>query len=369
MKLTCLQENLSRGLSIVGRAVQMRPSIPILNGIRLSTDSGQLKLTATDLELSIIHWVGARLEKEGALVVPARPFTDLVNALPPGQLSLSVDPESLTLALDNGALRANFRGSSVDEFPVVPMLETESSLAIDAEALRLGLHHVTFAAATDERHPVLTGVLAEFEGKTLTLVAADGIRLAMRTLPLRYPVATRFSVIIPARAMAELARILHTQTVPVQIATTRPHNQILFQLQNTVLNSQLIDGYFPDFRRLILKTYNTRVVLEREALLTTFKQVAIFARNASHLVRLTFVDDALIVSANASQTGEGTKRLSAHVEGNLIEVNFNVRFLIDVLSALDVPQVALELDSPTGAALVKAVGDSAFTYLLMPVRP
>jgi len=370
MKLSCLQENLSKGLSVVGRAVPSRTTMPILSNILLATDHGQLKLAATNLELSVVHWVGARVETEGALTVPARNFIDLVNSLPPDQVDLELDEQTLSLALACGSVKASFRGLAADEFPVVPEPEEGDGFAVEAADLRTGLGHVTFAASTDESHPVLTGVLAEFEGDTLTLAAADGFRLSMRKIPLIQPVPQAFSVIIPARALSELMRITSAQEAPVTISTTHPHNQILFRLSDTVLNSQLIDGNFPDVRRIIPPSYSTRVVLGREDILQACKRAAIFARDVANIVTLSITPGEIVVSADSSESGQGSTRLMANVEGEVseMEIAFNVRFLNDVFSALDVPQIALELNAATNPGVIKAVGDEAFVHVVMPMH-
>ncbi len=367
MKLSCLQENLAKGLSIVGRAVPSRTTMPILGNILLATDHGQLKLAATNLELSVVHWVGARVETDGALTVPARNFIDLVNSLPPDQVDLEMDAATLSLALNCGTVKATFRGISAEEFPVVPEPEQGDGFAVEAAELRKGLTQVTFAASTDESHPVLTGVLAEFEGSTLTLAAADGFRLSMRQIPLIHPVPAAFSVIIPARALSELSRILGGQEEPVNISTTHPHNQVLFKLTDTVLNSQLVDGNFPDVRRIIPSAYRTRVVLGREEILQACKRAAIFARDVANIVTLKIEAGEVVVSADSAESGQGSTRLMANVEGDGLEIAFNVRFLVDVFSALDTPQVALELNASTNPGVVRAVGDEAFIHVVMPM--
>ncbi len=369
MKLSCLQENLSHGLSIVGRAVPSRTTMPILSNILLATDQGQLKLTATNLELSIIHWVGAKVDTQGMLTVPARTLVDLISSLPPDQVSLEMNPEDLSLALKCGTVTASFRGISAEEFPVVPELKDEDGIAVKAEVLQKALEQVTFAASTDESHPVLTGVLAEFEGETLTLASADGFRLSVRQLPLVNPVSHPFKVIIPARALAELMRILSAQEEPVKISTTSTHNQILFRLKHTVLNSQLIDGNFPDYRRIIPQTSTIRVVLGREEWLQACKRAAIFARDVANIVRLKVEPGEMVVSANSAESGQGATQLMASVDGEPLEIAFNVRFLIDVLAALDTPQVALELNTATSPGVIKAIGEEAqFTHVVMPMH-
>jgi DNA polymerase-3 subunit beta len=343
--------------------------MPILGNVLLATDHGQLKLAATNLELGIVHWVGARVETEGAITVPARNFIDLVNSLPPDQVDLEMDPDTLSMNLQCGTVKATFRGISADEFPAVQEGGEGDGIAVEAGDLREGLEEVTFAASTDESHPVLTGVLVEFEGESLTMAAADGFRLSVRHIPMIHPVAHPFSVIVPARALSELERILSGQEEPVTISTTKPHNQILFRLENTVLNSQLIDGNFPDYRRIIPQSHETRVILGREEWLQACKRAAIFARDVANIVRLDIEPGEVVVAAASSESGEGFTRLSANVEGEPLEIAFNVRFLVDVLSALDAPQVALELVSPNNPGVVKAVGDEeVFTHVVMPMH-
>lgn len=368
MRLSCLQENLAKGLSITGRAVPSRTTMPILSNILLATDHGQLRLAATNMELSIVHWVGARVETDGELTVPARSFIDLVNSLPPDQVDLRVEESSLSLALSCGTVKASFRGISAEEFPLVPEPREDDGFSVEAADLRTGLIQVTFAASADESHPVLTGVLAEFEGETMTLAAADGFRLSLRRIPLIHPIPTPFSVIVPARALSELLRILGGLEEPVRVSTTHPHNQILFQMPDTVLNSQLIDGNFPDVRRIIPSGYKTRVVLGREELLQACKRAAIFARDVANIVTISVEPGEIVVSADSAEAGQGSTRLAASVEGNDLEIAFNVRFLIDVLSALNTPQVALEMNSPTNPGVIRAVGDDAFVHVVMPMH-
>jgi DNA polymerase III subunit beta len=368
MRLSCLQENLSKGLGIAGRAVPSRTTMPILGNVLLATDHGQLKLAATNMELSIVHWVGARVETEGEVTVPARNFIDLMNTLPPDQVNLTLEESTLTLELSCGSVQASFRGISADEFPLVPEPDGDSNFAVEAAELNAGLEQVTFAASTDESHPVLTGVLAEFEGQTMTLAAADGFRLSLREIQLIDAVPSAFNVIIPARALQELMRITSGLEEPVKIATTRPHNQVLFQMPGTVLNSQLIDGSFPDVRRIIPASSKTRVVIGREEILQACKRAAIFARDVANIITLRIDEGELTVAADSSESGQGSTRLVASVEGPGLEIAFNVRFLIDVFSALETPQVALELNSPTNPGVVRAVGDDAFIHVVMPMH-
>ena len=184
MKVSCLQENLSKGLSVVGRAVSPRSTLPVLGNVLLATDNGRLKLSATNLEVGINCWIGAKVEEEGATTVPARTFIDLVNALPPERVDMELVERTQTLNLHAGRSEANIKGIDAQEFPLVPVPEGEGGILVEPDELRTAIAQVALAAATDESRPILTGVLTKFEEAQLTLAAADGFRLSVRTVDL-----------------------------------------------------------------------------------------------------------------------------------------------------------------------------------------
>ncbi len=374
MKVSCLQENLSKGLSIVGRAVSPRSTLPVLSNVLLATEAGRLKLSATNLEVGISCWIGAKVDEEGATTVPARTFIDLVNALPPDQVDMELVVRTQTLNLQAGRSEANIKGIDAQEFPLVPAPEGEGGIPIEADVLRTAISQVAFAAATDESRPILTGVLAKFEEEQLTLAAADGFRLSVRTIPLPQPVPDPFSIIIPARALVELGRISGEQEEPIIITVTPTRNQVLFQLTDIVLVSQLIDGNFPDYRQIIPQERMTHSVLETAAFLKACKTALIFARDADHITRLHVKpgDDLspghLIVSATSAETGDDVSELDATVEGDEVEIAFNVKYLIDLLSVVSEPQIALDTTISSSPGVLRPVGDVDYTHVIMPMH-
>jgi DNA polymerase-3 subunit beta len=374
MKVSCLQENLAKGLSVVGRVVSPRSTLPVLGNILLATDAGRLKLSATNLEVGITCWIGAKVEEEGATTVPARTFIDLVNTLPPEQVDMDLVARTQTLNLRAGRSEANVKGIDAQEFPIVPVAEDESGIAIEAEVLRTAVDQVAFAAAADESRPLLTGVYIKFEGSQVTLAAADGFRLSVRTIPLPQLIPDPFSIIVPARALAELGRISGDQKDPIIITVTPTRNQVLFQLTDIVLVSQLIDGNFPDYRQIIPRDRTTHTVMETATLLKACKTALIFARDAAHISRLhvkpgtDLTPGHVIVSATSAETGDDVSELDATVEGEEIEIAFNVRYLIDVLSVLGTPQVALDTTTSSSPGVVRPVGDTDYTHVIMPMH-
>lgn len=376
MRVSCLQENLAKGLSIVGRSVSTRTTLPILSNVLLATDNGRLKLSATNLELSINCWLAAKVEEEGAITIPARLLTEFVNSLPPERIDLILDESTQTLNTRCANFEANLKGIDAQEFPGVPGLGSGSEIIrLDPVALKQSINQVTFAAATDESRPVLTGVLAQFGPHHLTMDAADGFRLSRKTLPLTHSIDEKFEVIIPARALSELARIMGEQDEPIQVAITPSRNQILFHLKDIDLVSQLHEGRFPDLAQIIPKTYATRAILETRSFLKAVRVSHLFARDAANIVKLDVApgDGGLLggritLAATSQDLGDNVSALEASVYGEAVEIAFNAKYLMDVLNVMEGAQVAVETTSPASPGVVRAVGDETFTHVIMPMH-
>lgn len=375
MKISCLQENLAKGLSIAGRAVASRSTLPVLSNVMLATDSGRLKLSATNLELGINCWVGAKVTEEGATTVPARLLTDFVNSLPPEQIDLELAVRTQTLNARCARFEANIKGIDAQEFPIIPTADDgEHAIRLEPEALRQMIDQVVFAAATDESRPILTGVLARFEGDRLTMAAADGFRLSVRGAPLAQPVGETIEVIIPARALGELARISADQEDWVEVVITPARNQILFHLRDIDLVSQLIEGRFPDYRQIIPSGHTTRTVLDTSGFLKVARVSHLFARDAANIVRLEvapgdeLMPGHITLAATSAELGDNVGQLDASIEGDPLEIAFNAKYLIDVLSVMDTAQVALETSSASSPGVLRPIGDDDFVHVIMPMH-
>ena len=374
MRVSCLQENLAKGLSIVGRAVAARSTLPVLSNILLATDNGRLKLSATNLEIGITCWIGAKVEDEGAITVPARTFVDLVNALPPEIVEMELAIRTQTLHLRCNRFENNLKGIDAQEFPLIPQFEEDGAIRIAPDVLKKMIDQVAFAAATDESRPILTGVLAKFSGSQFTFAAADGFRMSLRSALLETPVPQAFEVIIPARALAELGRVMGDQTDPVSIVVTPQRSQALFHLSSIDLVSQLIDGKFPDVNAIMPKRHETRSVMDTAALLKACKAASVFARENSYIAKVGVMPGGelapghVTVQATSAETGDNAGELDASVEGAPIEIAFNVKYLIDVLNVAGTAQVSLETTSPSSPGLIRPIGDDAFTHVIMPMH-
>ena len=377
MKITCLQENLAKGLAIVGRAVATRSTLPILSNILLQSDMGRLRLAATNLEIGINCWIGARVDEEGSVTVPARLLTEFINSLPPGQIDMELAERTQTLNLKCARFEANIKGIEASEFPAVPTADTiggRNGLLLQADSFRRMIDQVVFAAATDESRPILTGVLLQFHQGGLTLAAADGFRLSVSTTETAVDLDETVTVIVPARALSELSRISTDQEDPIELIITPSRNQILFHLTNTDLVSQLIEGNFPDYKQIIPKAHSTRTVVKTEELLKAVKVAFLFARDAANIIRFAVVPGSelgpgqMIVTGNSAEFGDNVSELDASIQGDGVEIAFNARYMIDALAVAGTAEVVLETSTPSSPGVLRPLGGDGFLCVIMPMH-
>ncbi len=376
MKVTVLQENLAQGLGVVSRAVSPRTTLPVLANVLVATDEGRLRLSATNLELGITCWIGAKIEEEGSTTVPARTFADLVHTLPSDQVHLSLDVETQTLNVRCGTSNTDIKCIDSQEFPPFPVPEMDGAVRFKADEFKEMVQQVTFAASTDEARPVLMGVSVTVDGDQVTMAAADGFRLSVRTATLDTPAPQAVNIIVPARALNELARIL-SASEEEEIAMVVPdgRGQVIFRAGNVELVSQLIEGTFPDYKQIIPRSYTSRTLVATESLLKACKQAEIFAREGTNVVRLDIKTarsemepSEVEVSAISEETGKNETIIEATVDGSDLLIAFNVRFLREVLEVIKTPNVALETTAPNAPGVVRPVGDDRFIHVIMPMH-
>lgn len=371
MKVQVLQENLQRGLSIVSRAVAARSTLPITANVLLATDKGQLKLAATDLDIAISTWVGAKIDEEGATTVPSRLIGDFVASLPPATVSLEIPDRSRQVKLECARNESSINAMDAEDFPRVPEIKDGISLHLDPKALRRAIERVEFAAASDDSRPVLTGVHVKSDGARLTLASADGFRLAVADVQLSEAPSDSIEIIIPARALRELARLIAEAAEPVEMRVNTQRTQVLFGLKETEMVAQLIQGTFPNYSQLIPAEYNTRCIVDVDEFKRETRIAAIFARDGSGIIRLQFqpgngTPGQLTISARADEIGDNEGKLDAQVEGDASKIAFNSRYLQDVLNALS-GKVALEMTSPSSQGVFRPVGEGDYVHVVMPM--
>lgn len=376
MKITCKQQDLSRGLSAVSHAVSNRSTLPILSNILLATDQGRLKLSATNLEIGINCWVDAQIQEEGSTTIPAKLLTDLVSRLPQAPVDLAVADDSHTLSVKGQGSHANIKGMDASEFPLIPSAEGgEPPVMLDAVLLKEMIAEVAFAAAEDDTRPVLTGVLVQVGDEKITFAAADAFRLAVRVASLPGDDHPNGEILVPARTLTELGRILPAEG-PVEMIVTPNRSQVLFHTPQLDLVSRLIEGAFPNFRQIIPKEHSTRAVVETRLFAEAAKRAELFARDSSNITRVKInpgghdglEPGAVTVEATAEDLGDNTSTLSAAVDGPEMQIIFNVKYLSEVLAVIGSSEVALEANAPTKPGVIRPVGEHDYTYVIMPMH-
>ncbi len=375
MKLACLRDNLSRALAVVGRAVATRATLPITQNVLLTTNQSMLKLSATNLEMAMTTWILADIQEEGSITVPARLLTEFVNSLSGNQVDLEVSPDSGVLQVTCGSANARIHGADASEFPPIPTVDEGVAANIDPHTFRSAITRVAFAAATEESRPVLTGVEVKLEGSKFTLAAADGFRLAVQHGPLAFPVESETVVIVPARALNELNRLLSDQEDTVHITMTPAKGQVMFRTGGVELVSQLLQGSFPNYEQLIPQSYQTRAVFDLQNLLGATRTAAIFARDGSNIIRLQLEAEAegemagkAIISARSEEVGDNQNEVMAEtLEGGEAKIAFNSRYLQDVLAVLERGQVAVETTTPSSPGVFKPTDSEDYVHVVMPM--
>ena len=371
MNVSVMQENLARGLGIVGRAVSARATLPVLANVLLKTENAGLKLTATNLEIGITCWVPGKVTDEGEITVPAKLLADLVSSLPNQRIDLLYSAKDRTLKVNCGGSKSSIKGIEADEFPVVAAIGDTPATSADSRALRDALGEVVFAAASDESRPILTGVLTRLAGDTMTLAAADNYRIAVRSLTLATPVNPEMTIVVPARSYAELMRILPDAETSIEITVTPNKSQVLFHVEGIDLVSRLIEGQFPNYEPIIPTEHTSRAVIDREAFLAGARRASIFARDSANIVKVELGGEAgegISITAHAADVGDAADALEATLEGQATTIAFNARYLIDVLANLGADEAALELSGPLAPGVIKGVGKDDYVHVIMPVR-
>jgi DNA polymerase-3 subunit beta len=374
MKVSVSQQNLAHGLSIVTKAVAPRTTLPVLSNVLLATDEGRLRLSATNLELGITCWIGAKVEEEGSFTVPARTFTDLVNTLPNESLSLTLNSRTQSLEIHSTASSSEMKGIDSQEFPPMPVPELENGIVLNVADLKEMIQQVVFAASTDEARPVLMGAKISIEENEVVMAAADGFRISVKRSPLSSTLANPISIIVPAKALTELARVAVDGEQTVTMTVPPGRGQVIFTLKDVEVASQLIEGKFPDYNQIIPRNYKTRTVMTTSSILQACKRAEVFARDGSNVVRMNLKPagenqmSVVEISAMNEETGKSDEGLDATIEGTNLLIAFNVKFLREVLEVIKTPNVALETTAPNTPGVVKPVGDDSYVHVIMPMH-
>jgi DNA polymerase III subunit beta len=379
-KVTVQKNTFAESLAIVGRAVGSHSHLPILSNILLRKDEGQLRLSATDLTLGVTVWMDAQMDGDLGLTLPSKTLTDVVNSLVEPEVVFSVNgkPEA---SLKSGTYKGVVKGVEASEFPAIPEFDVSSGISLDANIFKDMIQSVAFAASLDDSRPVLTGVLLNMDGKTVSMVATDGFRLAICKAELPVNLA-RKQLIIPASALKEVVRILvATKATAITLFIPATGSQVVLRCENVQIVSQLIDGKFPDYQAILPKGHKTRMIITSADLLKACKQASIIAREGSNVVKFhlhpgTDQMGKVKLLAESDETGTSEIEIDATIEGQELEIAFNVKFLQDGLEAISTRNVVIETNAhntpaairSTGREASRSEGEEEYLYVLMPMH-
>lgn len=365
MKVSCTQENLAKGLSITSHMVSIRATLPVLNNILLKVEKGKLTLSATDLEIGITTWIGAKADQEGAITCPARLLTEYVNTNTDKNINLEL--KDTTLHLESEHFKANIKGIEAAEFPLIPEVKKGPKIEILSADLKTGILQTVFASALDETRPVLAGVHLKTINNKVKLVATDSYRLAEKTINLGAENKEPISVVVPAKTMAEVGRLLDESIEKAEI--TIGENQVQFKLGPTVIISRLVEGSFPDYEQIIPTNIKTKIELENIEFANAIKMASFFARDAANNIKLQVkLPKQFKIVAVSPQVGDNISELEAQISGDELEIAFNAKFILDCLPVVGHKKITLELAGALSPGIIRPKDDKTYLYIIMPLR-
>lgn len=363
MKLQVTQENLAKSLSNVAKiAMANKNPLPILNNVMLKTVDGRLSLSATNLEIAITEKIGSKVSEKGSITVPARLMQEYIASLPSGVLELELNDTKLHISTQQ--YRSTINGVIADDFPSFPTIDEAVNISLPVKELKKGLQQVAFAASHDDSRPVLTGIYIYTLNGVLYAAATDSYRLSEKSFS---KVAQEISLLVPADAILELLRIIPESEESINISADS--QQVLFKAGDIELVTRLIDATYPDYKKLIPKTFSTTATLSRDELISITKVSSLFARESAGSITLHVdaLDNVVSINSIASQLGENSSKASAKVEGSG-EVTLNSRYLLDALNALSTKDVTISFNGKLEPFVLKSAQAPEQTYIVMPLK-
>jgi len=363
MIASCKRENLLKGLSIVGRMVRQRATLPVLSNILISTDKGRLKLSATDLEAAVTTWIGAKIDEEGAITVPARTIIDYVSATSDETVLITVKETDIGLTSEHN--KTTIKGLEAGEFPQIPKIQGAGALELRATDLKRAILSTSFAAALDETRPVLAGILLKTKADKLHVVATDSYRLAEKIIDCG-KAPKPFEIIIPSRTANELSRILPSEDGEVAISIGE--SQVEFSFDDIEFSTRQIEGSFPDYDQIIPKEITSEIETAASEFAEAIKTANVFARDVGGNIKISVGSQKAVINAMASQVGDTQASFAVEFKGTPMVVAFNAKYILDVLTILEGDRLVFGLTGELNPGLICDKADPTFKYVVMPLR-
>lgn len=363
MKFTVNTQELNTALSMVTKALSTKTTMSILEGVYIAAEKGELLFRCTDLSLQIEATIGAAIDTEGACVLPGRLFTDIARKLPGEETAFSL--ENYTMRLESGRAVTTMQVEAAKDYVSMPEIHKTFSIFISPKILKEMIRQTTFSTAQDDSKPILRGVLFEIYGNTISLVALDGYRLAMRTEQLRANNVDK-NVVVPVRGLLEISRMLDDSDDPIEIVFSQTH--MMLDMGHTRIMTRLMDGEFIRYKQILPSVHTVRATVNRQELLDSIERVGLMARESKKKhIRFSLSGDTIVITAN-SEIGSSREPIYANITGDDLDIAFNSKYFVDVLKVLDNEYVVLEMNSNISpCAIIPEIGAN-FYYLILPVR-
>lgn len=362
MQVQVLQEDLLKILNSSIHFINIRSTLPILSNFLLETQKTKLKIKATNLEMSTVSSIGAKVEEEGSITIPAKTFYEIIANLNQGQLTLSLEKENLKIIGDN--FSSTIPTIPPNDFPSIPEnIDKKEKFTLSSQHLKDALSKVLFAASGDAGRPVLNGVLFLFSENNLDLVATDGFRLSKKKVNIA--IKNTNHIIIPRASLQEIIRQAADDLI---FQFKNEENQLIVKIGESYLSTRLIDGNFPDFEKIIPTSSSTKVTISKNDLLKAVKLSSVFARESSDLLKIKVEESTIEITSEGTKTGRQKSRIDALIIGPSLEISFNYKFIEDFLNVVEGESVEINLNDPTSPAIFIDPKDPDFLHLIMPVR-
>ncbi len=367
MKFTCLKENLLRGLNIVTKAIPIKSSLPILSNVLITSKDNVLTLSATNLDTAITVAVAASIDEEGAVTVPAKLLKEFVSHLSSDTIMASSD--DYILSVECGGSKSTFNGMSAEDFPALPeMPKNGEFLELDPHLLNSVVSVVAFSAAADDTKPVYSGVLISYNEGDITFASTNGFRLSEKNISLDSSLAP-FSVVVPAKILLEVARLFSSIGKPIKFALNYDENLALFESEDVMIATRVFDGKFPDYKRIIPQEYTLRATFSGAELLEAVKLASVFAKELNDAITMQFDTAGYIkLGATSQEIGGNNSELKAVVEGDALEISFNPKYLLDVLTNVKAEEFIFETAGSVAPCVIKTVTEEGYLHIIMPLR-
>ncbi len=382
MKLICTQENLKRAINVAERAIGRQGTLPILGNFLLETENGRLKVSATNLDIGVVARVGAKIEVEGRITVPAKLLANFISNLPIGETIILEQMPGLALSITAGQYQVKIKGLDAQEFPIIPQSKGGSVLEIPAQTFRSALGRLLPCVAVNDARIELTGVNMIFSEKDICLAASDSFRLAEETVLLKQAASgavletlvSQGSCVVPAATLTELARVITPESTVIRL--TAEENQLFFEVDGVQIISRLVSGKFPDYKQIIPPSFGTKVVLEKELFLRAVRIASVFTSQGVQeiVLRVRPEEQHVFVESRSQEIGENRTLLPASIEGTeAIDLIFNPRYIIDGINSIHTPTLALfvnQSSTPVAFRMIEKEGveNNTSLYIVVPIR-